>query len=97
MTNAHDKNDQRVVPQRAYDPVIADAIAPETVQLMAKGLPKYARIVGRRDPGLKIADDVSPDVRAESVQIVDRPRVVFNRPGQEPGAPGRWSGAAKAY
>ena len=51
----------------------------------------FCGFVGRRDPGFQIPNNLTPDVAAQAIEVVDRARIVFNPPGQGPCVPGRCS------
>jgi hypothetical protein len=94
VANAGNEYDQGLIPQLAHDSIIANTISPQAGEPVPQRSSEQASAIRRRNPGFEELDDFPSDFVTESVQVVDRAWIVFNPPGQGPGAPERWSGVA---
>ncbi len=94
MPDPDDQNDQRLVPQLTDDAIIPHTIPPQANKTVPQRLSEQSRTVGSRDPGFEVFENFPADFPAQAIEVVDRARIVFNPPGQEPGAPERSSGIA---
>lgn len=62
----------------ANDPVVADAVPPETELVVPQRFAEFSRIAGGGDTLIHIIENVRSDRAVELLQVPERGRAVFN-------------------